>query len=931
MALHKFKFRDYQLPIVRALEEDDFKRLILLLPRRCVAKNTQITMYNGSTKLIQDIVPGDKILSFNGKNIEVDTVRNSWATGVKKAIEIISHKFPNIVTSPDHLFFSRGEWVKAKNLTDNSPIFQQNMIKTHSKDSMLLRVTKHKSQSVASCEMYDIETENNHNFFANGYLVHNSGKDMCSLQIAVRYLLRNVCTVAYVFPTFSQARKSIYEGIDISGIRILDRIPDELCKKNSSDLKVTFHNGSILQFIGSDRYDRLRGTNYEGIVYSEFAYQDPRAFSVARPILAANNGWAIFASTPCGRHNHFYDLYQQALKKPKTWFTLKLTVDDTKHISEENLEEEKEFMSPQLFRQEFYCEFTSDVEGTIYGKNLEIMEKEGRIGEVVYDPSKPVYTAWDLGVQQSSDTTAIVFFQLIGTNIHVIDCYENFRQGAAHYVSVLKSKNYIYGGHLLPHDSKVFEWGGGLTRVEQLEDLGLDVEVVTRIKRKMHGIEKVRTSFRKMYIDKTSCKDLVSALYHYHWKWDDKAGRFNDHEPFHDHSSNFCFTGEMKVKTPNGDVSIKDIKVGDEVITPLGIRKVLKTHKRLTKKLYKINDSIECTAGHSIFTQSGMVRADALVYNDILEPYSKFRSFLWKKIFGYYTGELDIKGFKKTILFLKMKSKSCLMATFIDGIRQSTTWEAREEKIVERHTRVGVATRLFKGIFGKSTMGRLQRVMSFITRISTLGTTQLKISSCLQGMNMDTCTQPGQALGVSLKNAKRYSGEIMERQRRGIVVQREKSGTKGTQSIRCQFFEELSTRRCVLFARKHTTESRHGKNIAVVNAARNKEFFLARILKRGCVLFAIKSLSAINIVLRRHAVKNVESYRVNIPKEVYDLTIEHDNCYYVNGYLVSNCDALMYACTGLSQLQDEYTAEDLDEIREKALGSNKGPKSYGRI
>lgn len=366
------------------------------------------------------------------------------------------------------------------------------------------------------------------------------GKDMFALRYAVMFLLRNVSTVAYVFSTFSQARKSIYESITTEGIRILDLIPDELCKKNSSEMKVVFHNGSILQFIGSDNYDRMRGANYKGIIYSEYAYQDPRAYTVARPMLAANNGWVIFASTPNGVHNHFHDLYQDALKSPDLWWVSSLTVDDMKHITPEALAIEKASMSDQMFRQEYYCEFITDSEGLIYGENLKTMEAQNRIAEVVYDPSKPVYTAWDLGVQQRSDTTAIVFFQVIGTNIHVIDCYENFRQGAEHYVKVLNSKGYIYGGHILPHDTKNFEWGSGLTRIEQLEDLGLTVTIATKIKKKIHGIEKVRLTMKKMYIDKVNCKLLINALYQYHWTWDDKAGRWNDSEPYHNFASNFC-------------------------------------------------------------------------------------------------------------------------------------------------------------------------------------------------------------------------------------------------------------------------------------------------------------------------------------------------------------------------------------------------------
>jgi len=301
-------------------------------------------------------------------------------------------------------------------------------------------------------------------------LPRRSGKDMISLRLGIRFLLRNVSTLAYVFPTFAQARKAIYEGIDISGIRILDYIPDEICKKNSSEMKVTFHNGSILQFIGSDSYDRLRGANYKGIIYSEFAYQHPMAYTVARPILAANEGWAIFASTPYG-HNHFYDLYNYALDHPQTWYTVKLTVEDTKHITPENLAIEKQELSNDMFRQEYYCDFNANIEGSIYSEYMKTMEEEERIGEVVYDPTKPVHTAWDLGVQQSSDTTTIVFFQIIGANVHIIDCYENFRQGSAFYAKILKSKPYLYGTHLLPHDTKNFEWGSGLTRIEQLEEL----------------------------------------------------------------------------------------------------------------------------------------------------------------------------------------------------------------------------------------------------------------------------------------------------------------------------------------------------------------------------------------------------------------------------------------------------------------------------
>ena len=49
-----------------------------------------------------------------------------------------------------------------------------------------------------------------------------------------------------------------------------------------------------------------------GMVFSEYALQDPRAWSFSIPILKASNGWALFISTVRGR-NHFYDLYNLEL------------------------------------------------------------------------------------------------------------------------------------------------------------------------------------------------------------------------------------------------------------------------------------------------------------------------------------------------------------------------------------------------------------------------------------------------------------------------------------------------------------------------------------------------------------------------------------------------------------------------------------------
>ena len=133
--------------------------------------------------------------------------------------------------------------------------------------------------------------------------------------------MKEVCTCFYIMPTYSQAKKVIWDSTTNDGTRILDFIPQEIiAQKNQQEMKVRFVNGSLMQLIGSDNVDSLMGTNPKIVVFSEAALQTPDAWEFIRPILKINGGVAIFISTPRGR-NHFYDLYQMAATQPD-WFAL---------------------------------------------------------------------------------------------------------------------------------------------------------------------------------------------------------------------------------------------------------------------------------------------------------------------------------------------------------------------------------------------------------------------------------------------------------------------------------------------------------------------------------------------------------------------------------------------------------------------------------
>src|ERR1044072_1249514 len=227
-----------------------------------------------------------------------------------------------------------------------------------------------------------------------------SGKDKEDINICAREMARIVGSYYYFFPTYTQGKKALWDGIGKDGTRYLDHFPTELLdgKPNDTEMKVRYRNGSIFQVIGTEDIDRVVGTNPRGCVFSEYSLQNPKAWEYMRPVLRENGGWATFNYTPRGK-NHGPDLYEMALNNPK-WYVSKLTVDDTKVLTPQDIQEERDAgMSEELIQQEFYCSFTAAIMGAYYWKEYDEAEKAGRFRNVPYESAALVHTVWDLGIR----------------------------------------------------------------------------------------------------------------------------------------------------------------------------------------------------------------------------------------------------------------------------------------------------------------------------------------------------------------------------------------------------------------------------------------------------------------------------------------------------------------------------------------------------
>ena len=385
------------------------------------------------------------------------------------------------------------------------------------------------------------------------------GKDKSAINFVFKEMFTRKGAYYYFFPTYNQGRKILWDGSDKDGFPFLGHMPEKLVKaKNSTEMKLTTINDSILQVVGSDNIDTVVGTNPVGCVFSEFALQDPRGWDFMRPILRENGGWAIFPYTPRGK-NHGWDLYKMA-KDNDEWYTETLTIEDTYGrggtVGPQDVDaERKAGMSENLIQQEYYVSFEAAVENAVFGQQIWLARQEKRICQVPWITTLPVNTYWDIGW---NDATAIWFAQTLRGEVRLIDYYEARQASLDHYIKMIKDKPYIYGSHNLPHDAGYKRMETGKSTQEIGWELGIDMEIVPKLSEE-DQINAARMLFNRCWFDEDKCAKGIDALSSYHFEYDTET-RILGKTPKHDWSSHsskafelmaVAHVDEMEYKKPD--------------------------------------------------------------------------------------------------------------------------------------------------------------------------------------------------------------------------------------------------------------------------------------------------------------------------------------------------------------------------------------------
>ena len=127
----------------------------------CFVGGTQIQMHEG-VKSIEDVEIGDIVKSFDvGTSSVIDSKVTKTYVHTDRYYMILNG---TIKTTSIHPFYTDGKWVEAGDLSVGHKILHVDGLE-HTIETIEL--------SDESVTVYNLEVDGTHNYFAEGYLVHN--------------------------------------------------------------------------------------------------------------------------------------------------------------------------------------------------------------------------------------------------------------------------------------------------------------------------------------------------------------------------------------------------------------------------------------------------------------------------------------------------------------------------------------------------------------------------------------------------------------------------------------------------------------------------------------------------------------------------------------------------------------------------------------
>jgi hypothetical protein len=142
----------------------------IIHPLSCLLAGTKITLADGTTKAIEDINIGEKVLGVNeedGSFVETEVVETYYHPGVEGFLVITTEDNRTLKITGNHPVRNGNRYIEASSLKIGDTIsILENKKLTSSKIVSIIR-------NNSSVDVYNLEVDKTHNYFAEGCLVHN--------------------------------------------------------------------------------------------------------------------------------------------------------------------------------------------------------------------------------------------------------------------------------------------------------------------------------------------------------------------------------------------------------------------------------------------------------------------------------------------------------------------------------------------------------------------------------------------------------------------------------------------------------------------------------------------------------------------------------------------------------------------------------------
>ena len=341
-----------------------------------------------------------------------------------------------------------------------------------------------------------------------------------------------------------------------------------------------------------------------------------------------------------------------------------------------------------------------------------------------------------------------------------------------------------------------------------------------------------------------------------------------------------CFVGDTMVTTDHGEVPIKDIKIGDRVLTRFGFSNVynsLCTSRNTRYFLVTLHGvTLRCTYDHPIYTDRGFVPAYQLRAGD--------------EIVKLKNGELCRERLQRT-------TATSSIATLMQNVRAiGNTLRAGLKLTANGRKSPSTA------ICGSWSVAQFPKAIMFITLMAITAITQSTTWLCCQLVSMSRY-MVRMFLTMLRRCERRCSKKTETKQPNGITPKRDASGILKTLRNK---WRDLSSRRTLANAVAKSSEvvlrkvAHSAGIVANQNGEGNKGSTMWSVFVQSVALNLLSIATQSRSIVAGHVALSIAGR-----SEVYDISVD-DAEFFADGILVHNCsDTLRYACFDL--LRPQYT------------------------